>query len=151
MYKFTYVSHMYLCEFSVTYVNICTVRYKYRYRYVDRSRSLSLLRGYKLSMASPRFVHDAVVVTTPGVTPCHPTAGPAQKPTSHALPPARSPTAPAGFQGLPIGQIVQQEDRIQEADCCPGVSGACQHGPGQAEPISKHSVGSVRQLPRTPS
>ena len=86
-------------------------------------------------MASPRFVHDAVVVTTPGVTPCHPTAGPAQKPTSHALPPARSPTAPAGFQGMPIGQIVQQEDLVSEDNACPGDLRTPRGDPGQAYPF----------------
>ena len=84
-------------------------------------------------MASPRFVHDAVVVAAPGVTPCHPTAGPAQKPISPISPPARSPTAPAGFLGMPIGQDCEQEDLRLEDNCCTGVPGACQHGPGAAE------------------
>ena len=93
-------------------------------------------------MASPRFVHDAVVVTTPGVTPCHPTAGPAQEPFSPASPAARSPTvACAVFPGMPIGQVVQQEDQlVLEDNGCPGVPGSCQHGPGQPQPNSYHVV-----------
>ena len=109
-----------------------------------------LLRGYKLLMACPRFVHDAVVVAAPGVTPCHPTAGPAQKPGSHASHAARSPTARAVFTGMPIGQVFQREDQlVLEDNGCPGVPGSCQHGPGQPQPFkglwhARHMSSSLR-------
>ena len=86
-------------------------------------------------MASPRFVHDAVVVTTPGVTPCHPTAGPAQKPGSHASHAARSPTARAVFTGMPIGQVFQREDQlVLEDNACTGDLRTPRGDPGQAYP-----------------
>ena len=97
-------------------------------------------------MASPRFVHDAVVVAAPGVTPCHQTAGLAQKPILPASLPARSPTAPAGFQGLPLGQVFQQEeDLVLEENGCSGVSGRLLHGPGQPQPVMSDAL-SIREL-----
>ena len=102
-------------------------------------------------MASPRFVHDAVVVAAPGVTPCHQTAGPAQKPIPPASPLARSPTAPAGFLGMPIGQDCEQEDLRLEDNCCTGVPGACQHGPGAAEPFRwLRSLNPLRPYAKSP-